>query len=122
MFLANENFPRPSILLLRKSEVAVRSIQEELPGIADEQVLQLAKENDYIILTFDRDYGELIFRYVTEHPPAVVYFREKGQDPMFAGQTLLSLMQTNSIHFENAFTVIEKENVRQRFYSKGTRT
>ncbi len=57
MFLANENFPRPSILLLRESEIIVESIQEELAGIADEQFLQIAKDHNYIILTFDKDYG-----------------------------------------------------------------
>ncbi len=116
MFLANENFPRPSILLLRESNIIVQSIQEELPGISDEQVLQVAKNNNFIILTFDRDYGELIFRYQLKHPPAVVYFREKGQEPLFAGKILLTMLQTKSINFQNSFTVIEKENVRQRFY------
>lgn len=116
MFLANENFPRPSILLLRQHQIYVRSIQEEFAGIPDEQVLQLPKSNNYIILTFDKDYGELIFRYRAQDPPAVVYFREKGQEPLFAGNFLLSLLSAGSLLFENAFTVIEKENIRQRFY------
>ncbi len=33
MFLANENFPRPGIVLLRESNFVVKSIQEEFPGI-----------------------------------------------------------------------------------------
>ena len=116
MFLANENFPRPSILLLRQSEIVVQSIQEEFSGISDEQVLQIAKDTNQIIVTFDKDYGELIFRYHLQNPPAVIYFREKGRNPLFAGQLLLSMLQMNLIHFESAFTVIEHENVRQRFY------
>jgi len=116
MFLANENFPRPSILLLRQSNTIVQSIQEEFPGISDEQVLQIAKDNNLVILTFDKDYGELIFRHQLKNPPAVVYFREKGQSPLFAGQILLSILQMKSITFENSFTVVERENVRQRFY------
>ena len=66
---------------------AVRQIiQEEFPGISDEEVLKRATDLNYIILTFDRDYGELIFRYHLINPPAVIYFREKGKDPLFAGQ------------------------------------
>ncbi|MFN4285668.1 MAG: DUF5615 family PIN-like protein [Lacibacter sp.] len=40
MFLANENFPRPSILLLRENGIVVESIQEQLPGISDEDVIK----------------------------------------------------------------------------------
>ena len=62
MFLANENFPKPSIKLLRDSGLVITSIQEKCPGISDAEVLEMAVESDLIILTFDRDYGELIFR------------------------------------------------------------
>lgn len=116
MFLANENFPRPSIILLRSAGHIVSSIQEDLPSIADEQVLQIAITNQQIILTFDKDYGEIIFRYQLPNPPAFIYFREKGADPLFAGQTLLSLLQGNEIRFSNTFTVVEKDNIRQRPY------
>lgn len=116
MFLANENFPRPSIVLLRQAGIEIRSIQEEFQGITDEQVLQIAKDNNYIILTFDKDYGELVFRYSTGNPPAVIYFREKGQDPLFAGRVLLSMLQMTNTSFDNSFTVVEKDSVRQRFY------
>ena len=57
MFLANENFPRPSIELLRDSGINVKSIQEEFQGISDDIVINIATELDLIILTFDSDYG-----------------------------------------------------------------
>jgi predicted nuclease of predicted toxin-antitoxin system len=63
MFLANENFPVPSIDLLRNNDYGVRSIQEASPGISDEEVLNIAVNDNFIILTFDKDYGDLIFRY-----------------------------------------------------------
>ena len=63
MFLANENIPRPSILFLREMGYAVKSIQEDRQGVSDEEVLQIAIDEHLIMLTFDRDYGELIFRY-----------------------------------------------------------
>lgn len=116
MFLANENFPAPSIQLIRNSNYKVLSIQENCPGILDEEVLQIAIDNTLIILTFDKDYGELIFRYKIMNPPAVVFFREKGQSPIFAGEFLVSTLQSASMNFENAFTVIEKQNIRQRHY------
>lgn len=118
MFLANENFPYPSIQLLRDNGFEVYSIQETNPGISDAEVLKIAISLGITILTFDSDYGELIFKYSSEFPPSVLFFREKGGDPGFAGRTLLDLLTHTKIKFENAFTVIEKQNIRQRFYRK----
>lgn len=42
MFLANENFPFPSIALLREQGYMVESIGETYHGISDEEVLQIA--------------------------------------------------------------------------------
>ncbi len=118
MFLANENFPRPSTVLLRNNGLIVKSIQEDFPGIRDSQVIEIALNQNLIILTFDSDYGELIFKYAKENPPSVVYFREKGQDPNFAGLILISLLANSNIKLLGAFTVVEPNNIRQRFYKR----
>jgi predicted nuclease of predicted toxin-antitoxin system len=67
-FLANENFPAPSIRLLKELGIEVKSISENSPGIVDEKVIQIAQKEKRIILTFDKDYGELIFRQHSESP------------------------------------------------------
>ena len=115
-FLANENFPMPSIRLLQKAGHEVVGITESSPGISDKKVLDTAKAQDLIILTFDSDYGELIFRHEVKNPPAVIYFRYKGKDPEFAGEQLSMLIEQESLNFERHFTVIEQNNVRQRKY------
>ena len=118
MFLANENFPRPSTIILREKGFVIKSIQEDSPGITDPEVIEIALKLNLIILTFDSDYGELIFKYAKENPPSVVYFREKGNQPEFAAQSLLSVFANSSIELQGAFTVIEANNIRQRFYKK----
>ncbi len=52
--LANENFPVPSIKILRARGLEVRSIREEMAA-SDRVVLHLAQTENMIILTFDRD-------------------------------------------------------------------
>ena len=116
MFLANENFPKPNIMLLRDNGFVVKSIQEEFQGIADEVVIKIAAETNLVILTFDSDYGELIFKHAQNNPPAVVYFRDKGADPLFAGRLLINLLSNAAITLTNSFTVAEEKNIRQRFY------
>lgn len=118
MFLANENFPRPSTIILREKGYHIISIQEKARGISDEEVIKMALDANLIILTFDRDYGELIFKYAKDNPPAVVFFREKGNTPEFAGSSLVSILSNKEISLSEAFTVIEVNNVRQRFYKR----
>ena len=115
-FLANENFPFPSIRLLRESNFYVSSICEDRPGITDSEVIQIAIKEQLIILTFDKDYGELIFRSGVINPPAVVFFRYKGLSPSEAGVLLLQIIAEKSIELDGVFTVVEKNNVRQRKY------
>jgi predicted nuclease of predicted toxin-antitoxin system len=118
MFLANENFPKPSIILLRENGFHIESIQEKAAGVSDETIIQIAIHQKLIILTFDRDYGELIFRYAQDNPPGIIYFRDKGSDPLFAGKLLLKLINEEKLTFQEAFSVIEEKNIRQRFYKK----
>ncbi|MGV3541404.1 MAG: DUF5615 family PIN-like protein [Rufibacter sp.] len=115
-FLANENFPLPSIKLLRANEIEVKSIAEVASGIPDTKVIEIAQQEELIILTFDKDYGEIIFRHSIQTPPAVVFFRFKGTSPSYAGTLLLELIHDASIRLQKTFTVIEENNIRQRQY------
>jgi len=60
--IANENFPLETTLLLRNVGYDVLAIVADFSGISDEEVMELAIETKRLILTFDRDYGDLIFR------------------------------------------------------------
>jgi predicted nuclease of predicted toxin-antitoxin system len=115
-FLANENFPFPSIKLLRNSDFHVESVMESFPGISDQMVIETAKRNRLIIITFDKDYGEIIFKHGINNPPSVIFFRSKGSGPEAAGKILIRLIKNKNLTFENKFTVIEEDNVRQRNY------
>ncbi len=61
-FLANETIPLDAVNLLRRSGYEVAMIAEVCPGMKDIDVLKRAVHDKSIILTFDRDYGELIFK------------------------------------------------------------
>lgn len=112
-FLANENFPKPSISLLREMGFYAISVAEDFLGLTDEQVLSTAVQNDLVVLTFDRDYGELLFRYRMLSVAGVVYFRDVGQNPSSAGEALKSYLNEGR-KLENFFTVFDSGGVRQR--------
>ena len=61
-FLADENVSRLIIDRLRAREFEVISIAEMSSGISDPAVLQIAEHESLILITEDRDFGELVIR------------------------------------------------------------
>jgi predicted nuclease of predicted toxin-antitoxin system len=113
-FLANENFPLSSIRLLRDAGHDVASVSEDSSGAKDIVVLRRAHEEKRIILTFDRDYGELIYRYKFIIPPRVIYFRFGPSTPDQPSNTLLNILENTNVTILGKFTVIERGRLRQR--------
>ena len=56
-FLADENFPLPSVRRLRAQGHNVAAVILDSPGATDEKVLEQAVQEARIILTFDRRRG-----------------------------------------------------------------
>ena len=112
--LANENFPLLSVKYLRGNGYDIISISEDSPGIIDQQVLERAVEEQRIILTFDRDYGELVYRLRHIPPPGVVYLRFIPETPLEPGEYVEGLIQSKEIALQDKFTVVERSKVRQR--------
>lgn len=79
--LADENVPMATVAALRAGGFHVRAIAEDCSGIADREVLRHACDQARWLVTFDRDYGELIFRHGAPAPPGVVYLRVVPLDP-----------------------------------------
>ena len=73
--LADENVPLPSVHVLRAAGVDVTAIAEVTPGIADAEVLSHSRRDGRILLTFDRDFGELVFWRGMIGQPCVIYCR-----------------------------------------------
>jgi len=59
--LANENFPKASVLLLRSYGYDITYIGENTPGITDKEVMESAQSQQRLIITFDRDLWRTYF-------------------------------------------------------------
>jgi predicted nuclease of predicted toxin-antitoxin system len=79
--LVNENFPAPSVACLRVEGYDVVSVAESYAGMEDASVLSLAVREKRWLVTFDRDYGELIFARGLPPPPAVILLRVPSYRP-----------------------------------------
>ena len=58
--LSNENFPLSSVKILQNAGYDIISVGIDFAGILDSEVIEMAIREHRTIITFDRDYGELI--------------------------------------------------------------
>lgn len=114
IFLADEDFPLASIKLLRDSGYEVISVREVIPGTKDSNILIKAQKGGFIILTFDRDFGELIFKDKIAIPKGLIYFRIKRIKPQEPAEIILDMIKTKEFLIEDHFTVIQRLRIRQR--------
>ncbi len=114
-FLANENFMAAGVRLLRVAGLDVIFVAEDAPSIKDWQVMEIAIDTQRTILTHDRDYGELVFKYGYRPKEGVIYFRMTDYLPEEPAQFLLELLAQPNFQFEGMHTVIDNDgSIRQR--------
>jgi len=112
-FLANENFPVKSYRILEASGYDILHVGFEFPSVEDEEVLRRAISDNRIVITFDADYGNLVF-VKGYKPRGIIYLRFKDFPSDFPAIFLSNLFQAGSCQFDGYFTVIDKNRIRQR--------
>jgi predicted nuclease of predicted toxin-antitoxin system len=86
---------------------------EDARGAPDVEVLRIAKEQDRVLVTQDRDFGELIYRDLAPVPPGLLFLRLLGS-PEAPANVLINLLNDPSFVFLGRFSVISRDGVRQR--------
>jgi predicted nuclease of predicted toxin-antitoxin system len=111
-YLANENFPLGAAQALRAHGDDVLHAAETLAGEPDPVILQTAIDQDRVLLTFDHDFGELVFRH--QHPPApgIVLFRLHQLPPDMLIAALETFFAAKPA-LRGSFTVVSPGQYRQ---------
>jgi hypothetical protein len=112
-FLADENFPGDAVRLLQLAGYDIVWVRTAAPGISDPDVLAWAARESRILLTFDKDFGELA--KVSGLPVAcgVILFRIPMPGPLEVGQRLADLIMARD-DWAGHFSVVEPGRVRLR--------
>lgn len=63
MIIADENIDQLIIQELRNKGYSVFSILESNPGISDKEIISMLSKQNSILITEDKDFGELVFSY-----------------------------------------------------------
>ncbi len=95
-FLADENFPGGAVRALRAAGHDVECVRKSGPGMADEEVLSWAMREERVVLTFDKDFGELAWRAGLPADCKIILFRLAVPAARDAGAILARIVERKS--------------------------
>jgi len=111
--LANENVPWDLVAALRKLGHDVMWIRVEAPGISDRKVLERAVEDRRILLTLDKDFGEVAYKFQMPAECGIILLKLPLSSPRVGTDIVLDAIKSRS-DWAGHFSVIEPHRIRMR--------
>jgi predicted nuclease of predicted toxin-antitoxin system len=112
-FLADEGVDAALVSAIRSEGHDVRWMAEDLAGVTDDVVLDAAARDARILITEDKDFGELVFRQRLHHR-GVVLVRVDGIANERKGRIVAQAIGEYQAQLAGAFTVIQHATIRIR--------
>ena len=112
-FLLNENMSGTVIRALRERGHDVLSAKESLQGLPDEDVLARAQRERRLVVTQDKDFGELAFRARLVAGCGVILFRLAGTNSDEDNRRVLAVLESPT-EWVGRFAVVTQHHVRVR--------
>lgn len=112
-FLANENVAGEAVVALRAKGHDVVWIRTDAPGSRDKDILARAVADSRILITFDKDFGELAFH---AHLPAqcgIILFRIPAPSATILAKAVVTAIESRS-DWSGHFSVVEENRIRMR--------
>ncbi|MBN1899744.1 DUF5615 family PIN-like protein [Candidatus Sumerlaeota bacterium] len=111
--VADEGVDKHIVERLREDGHSVWSVAEMSPSISDNEVLQLSQNQSAILLTSDKDFGELVFRKRLISY-GVILIRLSGISQDLKSNIVSSIIKQHGDKMIRSFTVISPKSVRIR--------
>lgn len=112
-FLADECCDADLVTALRRDEYDVMYVVESMRGASDTEVLRRARTEERIVLTEDKDFGELVYR-LHRPVPGIILLRFDPADRPLKIPRLRSLLERHSNQLHGTFVVLDPERARIR--------
>lgn len=112
--LADESVDRQIVDRLRLDGHDVFYIAESEPSIHDEQVFNRANTRQALLITADKDFGEIVFRERRLVSDGVVLIRLTGLSSDTKAKLVSEAFQKRGPEFPHRFCVISPGNIRFR--------
>jgi len=111
--LADENFPALSVQELEKLGHDVLWVRTVMPGAGEDAILARAQTEERLLVTLDKDFGELAFGKQLPADCGVVLFRIKMTDAKAAAAKMARVLNSRTDWIGN-FAVVEDDRIRMR--------
>ena len=112
-FLADENFPGAAVTALLADGHDVLWVRSAAPGTDDPEIIRWAARDRRVLLTFDKDFGELAAVKRLPMVYGVVLFRIPGAALPTTARRLAEIIESRS-DWAGHFSVVEPGRVRMR--------
>lgn len=110
-FLADESVDIPVFLYLKEKGYDIEHVAHISNGLDDERVLKLAFSGKKILLTVDKDFGDLAFKF--KKPSfGIVLYRLEGMSNYEKALIVEGVLKNLASKLVGTFTVISKRQVR----------
>lgn len=96
--------------LLKKQGVDIMSVTEFAFGLSDAEVLDLANKNGRIIITFDKDFGQLLFKE-KRRTKGLILLRFAPRSPQHIAKRFQQALAAN-VSMENNVITVKKDSMR----------
>jgi predicted nuclease of predicted toxin-antitoxin system len=103
----------PLVAFLRTDGHEVLYVAEAAAGLSDSDVIALALREKRLLLTEDKDFGDLVFRR-ERVIPGVVLMRVRPEYPALKAVRLAAAIERYGERFFDRYTVIEEGRFRSR--------
>jgi predicted nuclease of predicted toxin-antitoxin system len=111
--LANENFPGEAVEVLRSSGHDVVWVRTDAPGSKDRAILEWGEAEKRLLLTFDKDFGELAYRLHMPASGGVILFRISISSPAKVAQKVRAVLESRT-DWVGYFSVVEDTRIRMK--------
>ncbi len=110
-FLANENVPGEVVEAARLAGHDLAWIAELSPGADDDDVLATALAQSRVLVTFDKDFGEMAFRQGQKATCGIILCRPRTRSPAYLVQFVVAVLG-QSVTWEGNFSVAQEGRMR----------
>ena len=109
--VADESCDFSVVVAVRAAGHDVVSIMEAMPGVDDEQVIAVATEDKRLLLTEDKDFGQLVFAAAKENS-GVILIRYPASARASLSAAVIQLLADRGDALYSRFAVLEPGRVR----------
>jgi predicted nuclease of predicted toxin-antitoxin system len=111
--VADESVAAAILERLRQDGLTVQAVRDFAPATTDKVILETADKANVLLLTEDKDFGEMVYRQNASHH-GVVLIRLAGLSRALRAALVSEAIKLHAAEFLGAFTVVAPGGIRIR--------